>query len=119
MTRRRKNLQGAAIKPKNYHALQFLESATPKLRRIVIKNSDTGIIDALSECCKNVLIRKNTKVTKALKKMRPYRFDIRKIADKQTPIGKRRKLLVQRGGFLQYLLPLALSTLTSIFAPKH
>jgi Sec7-like guanine-nucleotide exchange factor len=118
MSPRRRNTP-AATKPINYYALRFLEKANPKLRRNFIKTTaDNGVIDAISECCKNVLNKK--KAAPALvKKMQPNRLHIRKIADKKTPTNKRRKLLVQHGGFLQYLLPLALSTLTSIFAPKN
>lgn len=110
---------GDALKPINYHCLYVLQNASPKLRRAIIQNADPSLINAISECCKNVLNNPAEITERALKHLKPLKNDIRKLSDKHKSVGSRRKLIVQKGGFLQYLLPFAISTLADIISRKN
>lgn len=109
----RKKSAASATRPENYHQLHVLNKAKPKLRTALLKNSDNDFIDAVSECCKNFL-RSKTVSAGSLPKLEPHKAVIRKLADKKISPIKRRKLIIQKGGFLQYLLPIVLSTLATI-----
>ena len=39
----------------NYHALQMFKTAGPKLRKAVISNYNTDLLNSISECMLNVL----------------------------------------------------------------
>ena len=93
--------------------LDLLSRCNEKYRKAIISNADKGLITALCECVYNVL-QGNIKVDeKTLQILHKYRLAIRKLC-KKSCLKKKKKILVQKGGFLQYLLPLVLSTLPTL-----
>lgn len=109
--------KAAALNRDNFNCLQVLATAAPKLRKAILKNSNKSLIDAISECCKNVLKGKRGDES-SIKHLRRYRNHIRVVANKKIPVKKRKSIINQHGGFLQYLLPLAISTLSSILSKQ-
>jgi hypothetical protein len=99
------------------HYLNVVKNARPKLRRALLKHSDKDQIDALAQCCLNFL-RQTFKVTSPeLAKLRRHRASIRAIADNRVARDKKRKIFVQRGaGFLPFILPAAISLLSTILS---
>ncbi len=90
--------------------LKYLAKASPKERRSILRKRESKqILDILSECCVNVL-HGNIKINpKQHRKLSKYKKQIRDISSNRTS-GKRKREIVQRGGFLGALIP-------SIIAP--
>jgi hypothetical protein len=103
----------------NYHALQVLRAAKPKLRKALISNCDRDLVLSICECILNVLSG-NIKLSKCVKrKLRKHKATLRKDADKRVSLASKKKVIVQRGGFLLPLLGAVLPTLASlIFRPR-
>lgn len=99
----------------NYHALQVLKSAQPKLRKAIILNCNRDLLNSISECVLNVL-NGNIKLTECLKKkLRKHKVILRKIVDKSVTHTTKKKLLNQSGGFLLPLLSSVLPILANLF----
>lgn len=93
------------------HLLYVLKSANPNLRKAILKNAPKHVIDALSEICLNTVVG-NVKISPKIKaKLSKYRKVLRDLSDKRTTLAKKRKLLVQKGGFLGIILSTLLSGL--------
>ena len=98
----------------NYHALQVLKTADPKMRKAILANSKGELVKTLSECSLNQL-RGNVKLTPCQKrKLRNYRAHLRKLADKRVSLSSKEKAIVQRDGSLLPLLGAALRTIASL-----
>src|SRR5215475_7782503 len=98
----------------NYSALELLKKAKPKLRRAILLNCGPDLLKSLGECALNVL-HGNVKLGKCLKrKLQKHRVVLRKIANKRVSLDNKRKMIVQRGGFLLPLLSAVLPFLASL-----
>jgi hypothetical protein len=98
----------------NYHALQVLRAAKPKLRKAIISNCDRELVHPMSECILNVL-KGNVKLSHCAKrKLRKHKATLRKVADEHLSLARKKKVIVQRGGFLLPLLGAVLPTLASL-----
>jgi len=84
-----------------------------KTRRNLIHQAKNCVIDAISEIALNCL-KGNIPLNKCdFKKLSKYQTILR-ILSKPSLISKRNQLIQQRGGFLQLLIPPALSLVASI-----
>ena len=94
--------------------LKVLVDATPKLKKAIIKHAPTDLVTAISEIVLN-LIKGVIKLTAHQKKrLSRYKKELLALAKKNVPLGKKRKILVQKGGgVVSILVPLALSLLSS------
>src|SRR5215510_14799997 len=98
----------------NYSVLELLKSAKPKLRKAMLLNCGPDLLKSVSECALNVL-RGNVKLTScSRRKLRKHRSRLRKVADKSVSNARKRKIIVQRGGFLLPLLSAVLPVLASL-----
>ena len=98
----------------NYHALNVLKTARPKLRKAIVSNCDRELLNSISECVLNVLngnVRLSSCVTR---KLRKHRHVLRAVADRRVPLSGKKRLIVQRGGFLLPLLSAVLPTIASL-----
>ena len=86
------------------HCLRALCHLKPKQVKGVIENSDNDLIKCLIECAYNVAHGVVPVSPKTLSKLKKHKSKIRKIIDKGTKLKKKKKLLVQSGGFLPLLL---------------
>jgi len=90
-----------------YHTLQVLKTADPKLRKLIISMCNKYIVNCISGCALNVL-NGNINLTGCdTRKLQKLKAALRKISD------KKKKLIVQRGGFLLPILSASLPTLAS------
>jgi hypothetical protein len=88
----------------DYHKLHALNEARPKLRQAVISNCDKDVVHSVSECALNVL-RGNVKLSDCTKrKLRKLKHQLRAVVDKRLSITSKKKLIIQRGGFLVPLM---------------
>jgi len=84
-----------------------------KAKRDFVRKCDKELLDCVSECAKNV-IKGNVPLTARQKeKLRRCREDLRELSVKKTALRRKRRIL-QKGGFLGALLPLVLGVLSSV-----
>ena len=99
----------------NYHNLHVLKSAQANLRKAIITNFDTDVLNCISEVFLNV---KNGNITLTGCDTCRQKLALRKLVDKQIPLSGKKRLIVQRGALLLSLLAAVLPTLISIIAAK-
>ena len=100
---------------KNAHLLRVLHTAKPKLRTAMLKHVDSSCIKAICDCVLNILknIVKTSPVHK--RKLARHKTHLRVLAEKKTPMPKRRRTIIQKGeGFLTLVLGPVLKELTSL-----
>jgi hypothetical protein len=79
----------------------------------ILKNADKKLISALCEIVYNVL-ENNINISESdLTKLSKYKKYLRKLVQRNS-IKEKRKILVQKGGFLQIILPAVISGIASI-----
>ena len=83
--------------------MKLLCGAKPSLIKAVLKGASPDLLNALSECSLNIL-KGNVHLTPAQKKqLAKYKHNLRALARKGAS-AKRRKTILQKGGFLGALL---------------
>lgn len=103
----------------NEHMLYVLRQASPKLRKLILKNVDSKVIRVLSEIAHNTL-KGNVEVNTAdKKKMETYKRSLRCLACPKRSVNVKRKILVQHGGFLGPLLGSVLAGLIGHIIEKN
>jgi len=95
----------------NYHALHVLRTAELKRRKAIISNCNKELVNSISEFILNVL-NGNVKLTGCnTRKLRKHKVTLRKVAGKPVPLSTKKKLIVQRGGFLLSAVLIAIASL--------
>lgn len=96
---------------KNLHILRLLKKSNKKFRNSILKNCDDDVIKTLVEIVINTL-NGNNKISKNhfgnLKKNKKV---FRNLACPKKSIKAKRKILIQKGGFLPVLIGTVLSGL--------
>jgi hypothetical protein len=72
----------------NYHALQVLKMAHPKLRKAIIANCDKELVNCISECVLNVL---NGNLPCEASKLRKHKVALRKDSDTHVSLSGKKK----------------------------
>jgi len=86
-----------------------------KAKRDYVRKCDKDFLVCVSECAKNVL-KGNVPLTNRQKtRLHRSRNDLRAMSVRKTPLRKKRRIL-QKGGFLTALLPPLLAILSSALA---
>ena len=100
---------------KNHDFLKLLVKCTPAQRKAILKVADDALVRTICECILNVL-KETVPVSKPTKrKLLAHKKSLIALAEKSTPIERKKKILVQHGGsFLSVLLPPVLRVLSSI-----
>ena len=99
---------------KNQDLLNILIKSKPKLRKNIILNSDKKFIKALCESILNVLNGNIPIDESQYNKLKKSKSTLRKLVSESTNIDEKKKLLGQRGGFLNIIIPAVISGLASI-----
>lgn len=101
------------------HLLYALKNAKSKLRKNILKASEPDLIKALCDCSTNVL-NGNVQIGNAVKKkLKRYKKELRVISCPKRKISLKRKLLIQRGGFLPALLGVLLSGIVGTYLNRQ
>lgn len=95
--------------------LEALVKASPPIRKQMVGKGSRDFINAICECTDNALKRNIPINDEDLKKMHKYKHAMRKLVKKDT-LKKKRKLLQQHGGFLQFLIPAAVSLVSGLIS---
>ena len=91
------------------HFLYVLKDAKPEARRGLLASADDELINAIVECALNTL-NGNHKLRKGEKsKLKKYKNRLRALIDPKISFKNKRKLLVQKGGFIVSMLASVLS----------
>ena len=98
--------------------LKYLGKVKPAEYKAIIKSAPSGLINAIGECCYNVL-RGNVPVTERQKqRLKKYKTLVRAIGDRKLSVKRRRRALLQKGGsfgILSTVLPAAIGLLSNLF----
>ena len=89
--------------------LKRINRLAEKTKRQYVKKSSKDFLHCLSECAKNVLLGNVPLSSRQNAKLRHSKNDLRLLSD-NTSLRKKRQI-VQKGGFLAALLPPVLSLL--------
>ena len=96
--------------------LQVLQSAKPNLRKAILRESDKALVYAICEICDNLLLGNIPLATAQKSKLKRYRNDLRRLAQKGEGWKAKKEHLVQKGGaFLPLLLSAVASVLPMLF----
>ena len=91
-----------------------IKRLTPKKRRKYLETCSGYVLDGICECIKNLSFGNIPLNRKQFKRLRHHKHALRKLSLKKLPRKKRRKI-IQKGGFLPLVLQAALPLLTSLF----
>jgi hypothetical protein len=72
----------------------------------ILQKAKSPLINKICECVLNILNGKVKISIEDYEKLKPYKKVFRKLLDKKLKIKEKRKLIIQKGGFLQIILPL-------------
>ena len=100
---------------KHKNLLSILASAKPNLRESIIHKCDKQLVQCICECILNLLHGNININRETLCKLKKYKNTFRKII-KKSNLQSKKKILIQQGGFLQYLIPAVISGLSSIIS---
>lgn len=102
----------------NIHWLHVLHQGHPKVRKVILENGKKSLVTCLCECAKNILNRNVPVQPHHLKKLKHYRKDVFCLVNKKVS-QKKKKQILQKGGFLKALLaPIAVALFSSIAKKK-
>lgn len=99
---------------KHWDVLSVLSKAPSPMCKHLVQKAPKEIIDTVCECCLNVLKGTVPLSPEQKQKLGKHRHLLRQMVKKKIPLHQKKKMIVQRGGFLPLLLgPL----LKSVAAP--
>ncbi len=100
---------------KNKHILCFLSSCKPTIRNAILAKSDKNLIATICEIVYN-LLNNNLDINKTtLAKLHKYKNTFRKLV-KKSNLKSKKEIIIQQGGFLQFLIPAAISGIATILS---
>lgn len=105
---------------KNILMLLADPNANRRMKTSIINSSDSKTINKICEVVLNVL-NKNIKVSEnTLNNLKPYSKYCRRLLNKKLNIREKKKILlkkgIQRGGFLQFIIPAVISGIATIIS---
>ena len=92
---------------------QISKTENSKIRNNLIKVARDCVIDAISEIAKNCLYGNIPLKTCDFNKLKKFQNILRRLS-KKSRVHQRKKILIQKGGFLNLLIPPALTLIASI-----
>jgi hypothetical protein len=98
---------------RNKDYLNVLAKSKKKLRDSIIQKANKDLIYTICECVLNFLNGNLHISSYKIEKLRPYKCALRKLI-KKSKLSDKKKILIQKGGFLNILIPSVISALSSI-----
>ena len=95
--------------------LKLLSHCNKNTRSIIIQKGNKEFIYSICECILNVLNGNVILTEQQIKELKPYKQSLRKLL-KNNSIKIKKKLLIQKGGFLQIILPSIIAGLATIIS---
>lgn len=100
---------------RNGAILKVLCKASPATTKALIQSASPDLVKALCECALNVLKGRVTVSSLQKKKLTRHKRDLRDLVKKKTSFKRRRQIL-QKGGFLGLLLKPVVSLLGGLLS---
>lgn len=101
------------MKKNQFDFLRALSLCNGKHRKTLISNATTNDINSVCEACLNIL-KGNVPITRHHKqKLKKHKTAIRRLVSKSVPV-KKKKIIIQKGGFLPIILGALAPVLGSI-----
>lgn len=102
------------LKKQQLNELKLIHSCPKALRKHFLKKLPNRTVKTICECTLN-LLKGNIPLSPAKKRtLAKYKTTLRKIGTQKGSLFTKKKLIVQHGGFLNILIPAALTVLTSL-----
>lgn len=99
---------------KHARALEALSKSSKNIQKSIISSAPKDLINTICECAHN-LLKGNVKLTPdQYRKLKRYRTQLRELNKKRTPL-KRKRSLLQQGGFLGAILTRVVPILANLF----
>ena len=89
---------------------------TKENQKDIIRKAKGPLINKICECILNIINGKIKISSQDFEKLKPYKNLFRKLLVKRTGLGEKKRLIIQKGGFLQILIPAIISGLASIIS---
>ena len=100
---------------KHYALLKHLAKCSKTECNHIVRGLSDDVIKLLSQICINVMNKSLTRnPAEAVRKLSPYKKQLKALTRPKTTITHRRKTLEQKGGFIGALLGVALPLITSL-----
>ena len=93
--------------------LLFLGKCNSKTRKLILQNANSKLINAIRECLHNFLKGNVPFHKKDMNKIKKYKKSIRSLVSKSC-LKRNREILVQKGGFLPFIIPTIVDLVGSI-----
>ncbi|CAH1240723.1 Hypp6079 [Branchiostoma lanceolatum] len=98
--------------------LRVLSKANPKLRKAILSSVPNDLLKSICDCSHNVLSG-NIRLTPGQKRgLSRHKNTLRQLSNKKIPLSRKRRTLIQKGGFLSLLLSPIISAITSLFGGR-
>jgi len=88
--------------------LKHIVRMKPAKQKTYLISCENKVINCFSECARNILKRSQ------FTRLKRYRKNVRKLADRRTSMKVKRQIINQKGGFASSLLIPAISALGSV-----
>jgi len=98
--------------------LRRINKLGEKAKRNFVRKCDRGFLDCIRECAKNVLKGNVPLTDRQMTKLRRSRKDLRALSIGKTTLRNKCRRILQKGGFLNALLPPTLGVLANLLLPK-
>jgi hypothetical protein len=96
--------------------LLLISSCKKKLRQKIIEGSDKDFIYAILECVFNVVNGNVRLDNKNFEKLKQFKTVFKHLLNKNLALKQKKKILIQKGGFLQFLIPAIITGISSIIS---
>lgn len=100
----------------NKEFLILLSKCKPKLRKALVSGATKESIYAIIECILNVCNGNVNINQEDYQKIKPFNKTFKKLVDKGVDLKQKRKIIIQKGGFLQVHIPAIISGIASIIS---
>ena len=90
---------------KNKNILEYLGKCKAKIRRAIPANADKELVDSICQFVFNMLSGNIDLNENEKRNLVKYKKTLRTIVGRST-LKEKKKILVQQGGFLQFLIPI-------------
>ena len=100
---------------KHLPTIALLSQCHPSVIKKFIQQSDKQLINAICECSKNVLTGNVKLSPQEFNRLKKYQAQLRELSSRKTSI-KKKKTLIQKGGFLPALIAPLIGLLGSVIS---
>ena len=109
--------ENMSVVKKNKYVLRILAEGDPKAIKYIIRDADRPLIHCFVDCAHNILEGNIPLGLKEKKRLAKYKEELRALRKKNTSDRKKKQIL-QKGGFLPALLAPILGTVIPPLAKK-